>query len=222
MDNAVHWASLSAFSNAGQRCSSGSILLVFDGVYKKFRDQLVQKAKSLVLGTHSGCDLGPVINARQQQNIFASITAAMADGGKLLCGGNLAPTHTNPNGFYVEPTIIEGLSEVSELNATELFGPVASIQSITEITEALKYINAQKYGLTCAIHTSNIDRAMWFAHRVRTGVANINLGTFGSEPHMPFGGYGLSGNGTREPGIEALDVYSEIKNISILTRESLI
>jgi aldehyde dehydrogenase (NAD+) len=63
---------------------------------------------------------------------------------------------------------------------------------------------------------------MWYARRVKTGVVNINIGTYGSEPHMPFGGYGFSGNGTREPGVEALDVYSELKNISLLTRENLI
>ena len=78
------------------------------------------------------------------------------------------------------------------------------------------------YGLTAAIHTSNLDRALWFANKTRTGVLNINFGTYGSEPHMPFGGFNQSGNGTREPGTEALDVYSEIKNISILNREKYI
>jgi acyl-CoA reductase-like NAD-dependent aldehyde dehydrogenase len=90
------------------------------------------------------------------------------------------------------------------------------------LADALAIANATEFGLTAAIHTRNVDRAMWFAQRVRAGVANINLGTFGSEPHMPFGGFGASGNGTREPGIEALDVYSELKNIPFLTRSSLI
>ena len=88
------------------------------------------------------------------------------------------------------------------------------------LSDALELANATEYGLTAAIHTRNVDRAMWFAEHVKTGVANINLGTFGSEPHMPFGGFGASGNGTREPGVEALDVYSELKNISILVRRS--
>ena len=73
-----------------------------------------------------------------------------------------------------------------------------------------------------AIHTKDVDRAMWFAQKVKVGTVNINIGTYGSEPHMPFGGFGNSGNGTREPGVEALDVYSELKNISFLTRNDLI
>ena len=93
---------------------------------------------------------------------------------------------------------------------------------MTDLREALDLANATEYGLTSAIHTRNVDRAMWFSQRVKAGVANINLGTYGSEPHMPFGGFGASGNGTREPGVEALDVYSELKNISFLTREELL
>ena len=88
--------------------------------------------------------------------------------------------------------------------------------------DALRLANSSIYGLTAAIHTCNVDRAMWFAQRVKAGVVNINIGTFGSEAHMPFGGFGLSGNGTREPGVEALDVYSELKNISFLVRNSAI
>ncbi len=80
--------------------------------------------------------------------------------------------------------------------------------------------NATEYGLTASIHTRSVDRAMWFAQRVKAGVANVNMGTYGSEPHMPFGGFGASGNGTREPGVEALDVYSELKNISFLVRRN--
>ena len=97
-----------------------------------------------------------------------------------------------------------------------------TLHPVNDLAEALEQANATEYGLTAAIHTRNVDRAMWFAQRVKAGVANINLGTFGSEPHMPFGGFGASGNGTREPGVEALDVYSELKNISFLTRDYLI
>ena len=93
---------------------------------------------------------------------------------------------------------------------------------VEDLADALKLANSTDYGLTAAIHTRSVDRAMWFAQRVRAGVVNINIGTFGSEPHMPFGGFGASGNGTREPGVEALDVYSELKNISFLVRDTLI
>ncbi|MDO8989274.1 MAG: aldehyde dehydrogenase family protein [Sideroxyarcus sp.] len=222
LDQAVHWAALSAFSNAGQRCAAGSRILVFNSVFDEFRDKLVAKARSLKLGVSAGCDLGPVINKRQQNSILAAIATARAEGGRILCGG-AAPTERElANGYYIQPTVIEGLQPSAELSCKEIFGPVATLHPVEDMATALKLANATEYGLTAAIHTRSVDRAMWFAQRVRAGVANINLGTFGSEPHMPFGGFGASGNGTREPGAEALDVYSELKNISFLTRSNLI
>jgi aldehyde dehydrogenase (NAD+) len=222
LDQAVHWASLSAFSNAGQRCAAGSRIIVFSSVYNEFRDKLIANAKSLRLGIEPGCDLGPVINKRQHQLILAAIINAQASGGHVLCGGG-PPTDSNlANGYYIQPTVIDGLDANAELSCKEVFGPVATLQTVENIQEALVLANETEYGLTSAIHTRSVDRAMWFAQRVRSGVANINMGTFGSEPHMPFGGFGSSGNGTREPGVEALDVYSELKNISFLTRSDLV
>jgi aldehyde dehydrogenase (NAD+) len=84
--------------------------------------------------------------------------------------------------------------------------------------EALALANDSLYGLTACIHTTSVDRGIDFAHKVRSGVAVVNAGTFGSEPHMPFGGLRQSGNGSREPGTEALDVYSELKDIYIQVR----
>jgi aldehyde dehydrogenase (NAD+) len=222
LDQAVHWAALSAFSNAGQRCAAGSRIIVFNNIYDTFRDKLVAKTQSLKLGVNADCDLGPVINKKQQENILNAIETAKVQGGRVLCGGG---TPTNPelvSGYYIQPTIIEGLQQSAEISCKELFGPVVTLHPVNDLTEALDQANASDYGLTAAIHTRNVDRAMWFAQRVKAGVANINLGTFGSEPHMPFGGFGASGNGTREPGVEALDVYSELKNISFLTRDYLI
>jgi aldehyde dehydrogenase (NAD+) len=222
LDQAVHWAALSAFSNAGQRCAAGSRVIVFTKVYESFRDKLVAKALSLKLGVVAGCDLGPVINKRQQQNILFAIGCAKKEGGRILCGGAAPADSDLINGCYIQPTVIDGLQPTAELSSKEVFGPVVTLHPVEDLTEALHLANASDYGLTAAIHTRSVDRAMWFAQRVKAGVANINLGTFGSEPHMPFGGFGASGNGTREPGVEALDVYSELKNISFLTRGNLI
>jgi aldehyde dehydrogenase (NAD+) len=222
IDLAVHWASLSAFSNAGQRCAAGSRIIVFKSIYDEFRDKLVVKANSLRLGVSAGCDLGPVINERQHQSILSAIQDARARNGQVLCGGGIPTDAELANGYYIQPTVIDGLDQDAILNTKEIFGPVATLHGVENIQEALTLANDTEYGLTAAIHTRNVDRAMWFAQRVRAGVANINLGTFGSEPHMPFGGFGASGNGTREPGIEALDVYAELKNISFLTRCDLV
>jgi aldehyde dehydrogenase (NAD+) len=222
LEQAVYWASLSAFSNAGQRCASGSRFLVFRNIYEEFRDKFVAKASSLKLGIEADCDLGPVINQRQQNNILTAIEVARAEGGRVLCGGTAPTAPDLVKGYYILPTVIEGLPPSAELNCKEVFGPVVTLQLVDDLNDALRLANATEYGLTAAIHTRNVDRAMWFAQRVKAGVANINLGTFGSEPHMPFGGFGASGNGTREPGVEALDVYTELKNISFFTRPNLI
>ncbi|WP_291988341.1 MULTISPECIES: aldehyde dehydrogenase family protein [unclassified Candidatus Accumulibacter] len=219
LEQAVHWAALSAFSNAGQRCAAGSRLIVFSSVYDAFRERLVAKAGSLRLGVTAGCDLGPVMNQGQQQSILAAIAMARAEGGRVLCGGGVPCEAELASGYYVQPTVVEGLDVRAQLSCQEVFGPVATLYSVESMSEALDLANASEYGLTAAIHTRSVDRAMWFAQRVRAGVANVNAGTFGSEPHMPFGGFGASGNGTREPGIEALDVYSELKNISFLVRQ---
>lgn len=222
IDLAVQWASLSAFSNAGQRCAAGSRILIFKNVYDEFRNKLIKKAKSLKIGIKDGCDLGPVINKRQHSNILNVIHKAKEDGGDILCGGRAPEIDELSKGYYIYPTLVEGLEPSAELSCKEIFGPVATMHKVSDLYEALHLANETEYGLTSAIHTTNVDRAMWFAQRVKAGVANINLGTFGSEPHMPFGGFGASGNGTREPGLEALNVYSEIKNISFLTRSNLI
>ena len=219
IDAAVHWACLSAFSNAGQRCASGSRIIIFEEIYDEFVEKLVKKTRELKLGIKDECDLGPVINERQYRNIMEAIDHALLEGGRILCGAKAPDNPDLKKGFYIEPTLIEGLSQYAELSNKEVFGPVASIYKVKGIVEALQIANSTEYGLTASIHTRNIDRAMWFAQKIRSGVININIGTYGSEPHMPFGGFGLSGNGSREPGVEALDVYSELKNISILVRE---
>jgi alpha-ketoglutaric semialdehyde dehydrogenase len=216
---AVHWATLSAFSNAGQRCASASRILVFDNIYDDFVSRLVVKAQSLKLGIDKDCDLGPVINARQHSNILAAIDQAKKSGGKVLCGGSASVSNNLKSGFYVQPTIIADLPYDAELCSLEIFGPVVTVQRVKDSEHALQVANNNEYGLTAAIHTTNVDRAMWFAQNLQAGTVNINIGTYGSEPHMPFGGFGASGNGTREPGAEALDVYSELKNIAFLVRD---
>lgn len=222
IDLAVHWAVLSAFSNAGQRCAAGSRILVFKNVFNEFRDKFVARTTSLKLGIDASSDLGPVINMSQQKKIIAAIEKAKSENGIVLCGGCVPKDSGLSMGYYILPTIIAGLSRTAHISCNEIFGPVATLHPVDDIHDALEFANSTEYGLTAAIHTKSVDRAMWFAQRVKAGVANINLGTFGSEPHMPFGGFGASGNGTREPGVEALDVYSELKNISFLTRDSMI
>ena len=215
LDKAARWAALSAFSNAGQRCAAGSRFIVFDAVYEAFVEKFIAAAKSQKLGVGEDRDFGPVINARQLSNMLGAIERAQGAGARVLTGGKRAGGAL-AKGFYLEPTIIEGAKPGDDLSTHELFGPVAALYRVKDFAEALKLANDSPYGLTACIHTRSIDQAWNFVQAVETGVAVVNAGTFGSEPHMPFGGRKASGNGSREPGTEALDVYSELKDIYLV------
>ena len=216
LDHAAIWAVLSAFSNAGQRCAAGSRIIVFDAVYKRFRDMLVERTERLKVGLGDDDDLGPVINAEQLENIVAAVARARQAGATVITGGDRLVDPDHAAGYYLAPTIIENAAADAEISVSELFGPVTCIYRVAGFDEALRLANRSPYGLTACIHTRSVHRALEFARRVQAGVAVVNAGTFGSEPHMPFGGVKFSGNGSREPGAEALNVYSNLKNV-ILT-----
>ena len=213
IDNAVKWTLLSAFSNAGQRCASASRIIVFSEVYESFKEKLLKSTANLSLGIKDKDDLGPVINEKQMNRILELIQIGIKEGSTLLCGGKRSTKPDLKSGWYIEPTIFEGQSVSSIISQEEIFGPVTCLYKVHNLNEAIALANNSKYGLTACIHTKNIDRAQYFVRKVEAGVAIINGGTFGSEPNMPFGGIKNSGNGLREPGTEALDVYSNIKNI---------
>jgi len=213
LEHAAQWTILSAFSNAGQRCAAGSRIIVFDAVYENFRNMLVERTRRLKVGPGNDDDLGPVINAKQLENMVAAVTRARQDGATILTGGHRMDDPGHAAGYYMAPTIIENAAPDAEISVSELFGPVTCLYRVSGFDEALRLANRSPYGLTACIHTRSVHRALEFTRRVQAGVAVVNAGTFGSEPHMPFGGVKFSGNGTREPGTEALDVYSNLKNI---------
>ena len=213
LESAVKWVLLSAFSNAGQRCASGSRIIIFNAIYEQFRDMLIEATRKLKVGPGDDDDFGPVINEKQLKNMLAAIQTAQQRGAVVLTGGSRLTDDAHAGGFYLAPTIIENAAPDDEFSTSELFGPITSLYRVRDFAEALKLSNDSPYGLTACIHTRSIHRATEYTQKVQAGVAVVNAGTFGSEPHMPFGGLKQSGNGTREPGTEALDVYSDLKNI---------
>ncbi len=215
LEHAAKWVLLSAFSNAGQRCAAASRVVVFDAVYEPFRALLLEKIARLRVGPGDEHDFGPVINANQLQAMLAAVEAARSEGATVLAGGRRLDGPEHRDGFYMAPTLIEGVDPDAELSRCELFGPIATLYRAPDFAAALVLANRSPYGLTAAIHTRSIHRAVRFCEQVQAGVAVVNAGTYGSEPHMPFGGLRQSGNGTREPGTEALDVYSELKDVYI-------
>ncbi|MDA9023542.1 aldehyde dehydrogenase family protein [Gammaproteobacteria bacterium] len=217
IDHAVKWAILSAFSNAGQRCAAASRIILFTSIQEEFCKKFIEAARQLKLGTGQDSDLGPVINKKSQLRILEYIKEAKKQGLKILLGGGKPRDANLKNGFYIEPTIIMNPPFHSKINQHEIFGPVTCIFSVDNIDEAIILANKSDYGLTSSIHTTSVEKSLKYTNKIRAGLVNVNLGTHGSEPQMPFGGFGISGNGTREPGIEALNVYSELKNISFFS-----
>ena len=221
---AIKWALLSSFSNAGQRCASASRIIIFEDIYDLFVDEFIKNTKKLKLGVEDDSHLGPIINLNQYNYILKMLDIAKKDGAIFLTGANNldASTMMKRLGFYIYPTILSNVASNNRIHKEEVFGPVTILYKVKNMNEALDLAHNSDYGLTASIHTKDIDRAIWFSQNARFGVINNNIGTYGSEPHMPFGGFGLSGNGTREPGVQALDIYSELKSISFLVRKELL
>jgi len=213
LENAAKWVLLSAFSNAGQRCASATRLIVFDSVYDEFCDMLATRTQNLRVGPNDEDDFGPVINAEQLNCMMDTVTRAKKDGARILAGGTRLTDGVHRDGFYMAPTILDQVDARAEISTTELFGPITCLYRVKNFEEALALANDSPFGLTACIHTRNIHRAMEFIKRAQSGVVMVNAGTYGSEPHMPFGGMKQSGNGSREPGTEALDIYSNLKDV---------
>jgi aldehyde dehydrogenase (NAD+) len=208
LDRAVEWVLASAFSNAGQRCASASRIVVFDAVYDAFRERLLRGLASV--------ESQPVISRESMERILAAVASAREAGATVLAGG----ARLDRPGWHVAPTVVEDAVPDAEISRLELFGPVTALYRVAGLDEALALVNDSPYGLTAAIHTASVHRALRFAERVEAGVVVVNAGTHGSEPHMGFGGVKDSGTGWREAGIEALDVYSELKVVNLVADPS--
>ena len=222
LENAAKWVLLSAFSNAGQRCASGSRIIIFDSIYDQFRDMLVEGTHKLSVGPSDEDDFGPVINERQLNNMLAAVEGARQDGAAVLTGGHRLTDESHAGGYYMAPTLIENVDPYADISVNELFGPITCLYRAKDFEMALELANDSSYGLTACIHSRSIHRTTEFCRKIQAGVAVVNAGTYGSEPHMPFGGLKQSGNGWREPGTEALDVYSDLKNILINVDPALV
>jgi aldehyde dehydrogenase (NAD+) len=145
--------------------------------------------------------------------LVAQVLGAVDRGASLVAGGHAASALAP--GYYMQPTVLENVSPKDEVSQHELFGPVTCLYRVDNFDAALRLANGTQYGLTGAIHTSSLHRAQEFITRYQGGLVSINGATYGAGPHMPFGGVKNSGNGFREPGTEALDVYTELKTAVI-------
>ncbi len=222
LEKAATVAVQAAFVDAGQRCAAASRIIVFEKVYEKFKKIFLAKVMKLKVGAGESDDFGALISERRLKEILRDVRGAVRRRAILLSGGHRLTDEKHREGYFMAPTVLERVSPQDEISQKELFGPVATLYRVRNFEEAVRLANNSQFKLTGAIHTKNIDRAQEFVRRYEAGVVRVNGPTHGSEPHMPFGGRGLSGNGWREPGTKALDFYSGWKQVSIDSDPNLV
>jgi aminomuconate-semialdehyde/2-hydroxymuconate-6-semialdehyde dehydrogenase len=206
----------SAFTNQGQICLCGSRILVEKSIYPRFRDALVERTRALRVGDPlvAGTDQGALVSRQHLDKVLSYLELARHEGGKLLCGGKRAELGGQcANGWFVEPTLFEGLGPACRTNQEEIFGPVATLQPFDSDAEALSLANATSYGLAASVWTSDLTRAHRFSAGVQSGIVWVNCWML-RDLRTPFGGMKDSGVG-REGGLEALRFFTEAQNICI-------
>lgn len=208
---AISTAARAAFSNQGQICLCGSRIFVHESLYEKVKEELVEKAQSLRIGdpTQEGTQQGAVVSEAHFNKILSCIEKAKAEGGKVLCGGE----RYGDKGFFVKPTLIEGLPQNCETNKQEIFGPVATLIPFKSEEEVIEMANDTSYGLSASIWTENNSRALRVAEKLNTGIVWVNTWML-RDLRTPFGGSKESGMG-REGGFHALKFFTEPKNVCI-------
>ncbi len=206
----------SSFSNQGQICLCGSRIFVERPLYEKFKNDFVAQTNKMKVGDPSKEDtrIGAIVSKGHFEKILSYIKLAQQEGGKILCGGkSVNPGGELSEGYYIEPTIIEGLNYNCRTNQEEIFGPVVTITPFDTEEEALMMANSTSYGLASMIWTEHLTRAHRMANAIHSGIVWINCWLL-RDLRTPFGGVKASGVG-REGGFEALEFFTEPKNVCI-------
>jgi alpha-ketoglutaric semialdehyde dehydrogenase len=217
LDLAVEGIVWSAFGTSGQRCTAASRVIAHERVYDELQSRLVARAEKMRIGPgwDDDTDLGPVINREALDKIHSYTQIGRDEGAELLTGGEVASGNGLDKGFYYRPTVFGEVEPGMRIAQEEIFGPTTALLRVSSFEEAVTVANGIEYGLSSAIFTRDVNRAFRAMRDLQTGITYINAGTTGAEVHLPFGGTKATGNGHREAGQAALDVFTEWKSIYV-------
>jgi aminomuconate-semialdehyde/2-hydroxymuconate-6-semialdehyde dehydrogenase len=206
----------SSFANQGQICLCGSRIFVERSLYERFKKDFVEKVSNLKIGDplEDGTNIGAVVSKDHQEKVLSYVELAKEEGGTVLTGGHAVTVEGRcANGYFIAPTVIEGLDYNCRTNQEEIFGPVVTIMPFDTEEEVLKYANSVRYGLSCTLWTKDINRASRMAQQIQAGIVWTNCWLL-RDLRTPFGGVKDSGVG-REGGFYALNFFTEPKNVCI-------
>jgi aldehyde dehydrogenase (NAD+) len=217
LDLAVDGILWSAFGTSGQRCTAASRVIVHERVYDELSKQLVARAEALRLGPgwEDDTDVGPVINEPALEKVHSYTHIGVDEGAKLLTGGEIASDGELAKGYYYRPTIFGDVEPGMRVAQEEIFGPTTALIRVRNTDEAIRVSNGVRYGLSSSIFTRDVNRAFRAMRDLEAGITYVNAGTIGAEVHLPFGGVKETGNGHREAGQAALDVFTEWKSVYV-------
>ncbi|MBI4297948.1 MAG: aldehyde dehydrogenase family protein [Chloroflexi bacterium] len=215
IDLALSYIIWSAFGTSGQRCTAASRIIVHKAVIWEVTERVVEATRKLRLGhgLEPETDVGPVVNAEQLEKVQRYVKIGIDEGAKVLCGGQRATEGALSKGYFFQPTIFGDVKPKMRIAQEEIFGPATAILEISSVEEAVAVNNDTPYGLVTGIFTRDINKALAALEDLSTGIVYINAGTIGAEVHLPFGGTRGTGNGHREAGLAALEVYTEWKSV---------
>jgi aldehyde dehydrogenase (NAD+) len=217
LDLAVEGIIWSAFGTSGQRCTAASRVIAHEAVYDALQSRLVERAEKMRLGPgwDDATDVGPVINRAAIEKIHSYTKIGQDEGARLLTGGEIATDGDLAKGFYYRPTIFADVDAQMRIAQEEIFGPTTALIKVRDFDEAIRVANGIKYGLSSSIFTRDVNKAFRAMRDLQAGITYVNAGTTGAEVHLPFGGTKDTGNGHREAGQAALDVFTEWKSIYV-------
>ncbi|WP_158885657.1 aldehyde dehydrogenase [Rhodanobacter sp. L36] len=206
----------SGFANQGEICLCGSRLLVQRSIYETFRERYLDRVRALAVGdpNERTSDLGAMVSEAHYNKVLGCIERASAEGGTILCGGDSVRVAGRcESGWFIAPTVVEGLPRAAQTNQQEIFGPVVSLIPFDDESEALAIANDSRYGLAASVWTQDLSRAHRLSGQLDFGIVWINCWMM-RDLRTPFGGSKQSGMG-REGGIEAMHFFTQTRNICV-------